>query len=395
MGTAVIVDAVRTACGRRNGMLAGWHSVDLAGVVLSALTERSALDPALVDDVVMGCVMQVGEQSLNVARNAALAAGFPESVPATTVDRQCASSQQAVHFVAQAVMAGAYDVAIAGGVESMTRVPMGASMQVVGAGMPFGPAVTARYASVGGLVPQGVAAELMAERWSLSREAMDSYAAESQRRATVARDGGRFAREIVAVPVRDGNGHATGEVFDVDEGIRPDTTSEGLAGLKPAFTPGGMVTAGNSCQISDGAAAALIMSDERCHALGLTPRARIHAFAVAGVDPVLMLNGPIRATERVLERAKLRLDDIDVFEVNEAFASVVLAWAAELRPDMSRVNVNGGAIAIGHPLGASGARLLATLVHELERVGGRFGLQVMCAGGGQATALIIEGMQAP
>lgn len=395
VGTAVIVDAVRTACGRRNGKLAGWHSVDLGASVLSALTERNDLDPALVDDVVLGCVMQVGEQGLNVARNAVLAAGFPESVPGTTIDRQCASSQQAVHFAAQAVMAGAYDVAIAGGVESMTRVPMGISLQVVGAGMPFGPAVMARYAPAGGLVPQGIAAELMAERWGVSREAMDAYASESQQRAARARDEGRFAREIVAVTVRDGNGHTTGEVFDTDEGIRGATTPETLAGLKPAFTPGGMVTAGNSSQISDGAAAVLIMSEERCASLGLTPRARLCAFALAGVDPVLMLSGPIPATERVLERAKLRLDDIDVFEVNEAFASVLLAWAKELHPDMGRVNVNGGAIALGHPLGASGARLLTTLVHELDRVHGRYGLQVMCTGGGQAAALIIERMETP
>ncbi|MDP9404018.1 MAG: thiolase family protein [Actinomycetota bacterium] len=392
MATAVIVDAVRTACGRRNGKLAGWHSTDLAASVLGALVERSDLDPGLVDDVVMGCVMQVGEQSLNVARNAVLAAGFPESVPGTTVDRQCGSSQQAVHFAAQAVMAGACDVVIAAGVESMTRVPMGVSMQVVGAGMPFGPAVLARYAAAGGLVPQGVAAELMAERWRLSREALDEYAARSQQRAAQARDQGRFSGQIVPLAVRDANGHAGAEVFDADEGIRDGTTAEALAALKPAFTPGGMVTAGNSSQISDGAAAVLVMSEERCSAMGLTPRARLCAFAVAGVDPVLMLSGPIPATQRVLERAKLTIDDIDVFEVNEAFAAVVLAWSAELRPDMDKVNVNGGAIALGHPLGASGARLLATLVNELERSNGRYGLQVMCTGGGQGSALVIERM---
>lgn len=386
----MIVDAVRTACGRRNGKLAGWHSVDLAASVLRALVERCDLDPGLVDDVVMGCVMQVGEQSLNVARSAVLAAGFPEAVPATTIDRQCASSQQAVHFAAQAVMAGSCDVAIAAGVESMTRVPMGVSMQVVGAGMPFGPAVMARYAPAGGLVPQGVAAELMAERWGLSREALDEYAVRSQRRAGRARDEGRFAREIVPVAVRDDNGHTTAEVLDADEGIRAGTTPDVLAGLKPAFTPGGTVTAGNSSQISDGAAAMLIMSEERCAALGLVPRARFCAFALAAVDPVLMLSGPIPATRRVLEQAKLTTEDIDVFEVNEAFASVVLAWASELRPDMDRVNVNGGAIALGHPLGASGARLSATLLNELERTGGRYGLQVMCAGGGQAAALVME-----
>ncbi|HUP70470.1 MAG TPA: thiolase family protein [Acidimicrobiales bacterium] len=390
MGTAVIVDAVRTACARRNGKLSGWHSTDLAASVLRALVERSDLDPVLVDDVVMGCVMQVGEQSLNVARNAVLAAGFPESVPGTTVDRQCASSQQAVHFAAQAVMAGACDVVIAAGVESMSRVPMGVSMEVVGAGMPFGPGLRGRYAEAGGLVPQGVAAELMAERWGLSRETLDDYAAGSQQRAAKARLDGRFAAEMVPLAVRDQNGHTTGETFEADEGIRPGTTAEVLATLKPAFTPGGTVTAGNSSQISDGAAAVLVMSEERCSALGLVPRARLRAFAVSGVDPILMLSGPISATQRVLERAKLAVDDIDLFEVNEAFASVVLAWAAELRPDMARVNVNGGAIALGHPIGASGARVLATLVNELERRDGRYGLQVMCTGGGQGTALVIE-----
>ncbi|MDP9386597.1 MAG: thiolase family protein [Actinomycetota bacterium] len=388
MPSAVVVDAVRTGIGRRNGKLRGWHPVDLAGEALRALVTRSDLDPALVDDVVMGCVMQVGEQGLNVGRNAVLAAGFPESVPATTVDRQCGSSQQAAHFAAQGVMAGAYDVVIAAGVESMTRVPMGASMQV--GGMPFGPSVFRRYAPAGGLVPQGVSAELVAERWGLSREDLDAYGARSQQRAAAARAEGRFAGEIVPVAVRDENGHDTGEVFADDEGIRPDTTVEALAALKPAFTEDGVVTAGNSSQISDGAAAVLVMSEERCAALGLTPRARFSAFAVAGVDPVTMLTAPIPATAKVLERAKVELDDVDVVELNEAFASVVLAWERELRPDTARVNVNGGAIALGHPLGASGARLLTTLVHELERTGGRWGLQVMCEGGGLANATLVE-----
>lgn len=388
MPSAVVVDAVRTGIGRRNGKLRGWHPVDLAGEALRALVTRSDLDPALVDDVVMGCVMQVGEQGLNVGRNAVLAAGFPESVPATTVDRQCGSSQQAAHFAAQGVMAGAYDVVIAAGVESMTRVPMGASMQV--GGMPFGPSVFRRYAPAGGLVPQGVSAELVAERWGLSREDLDAYGARSQQRAAAARAEGRFAGEIVPVAVRDENGHDTGEVFADDEGIRPDTTVEALAALKPAFKEDGVVTAGNSSQISDGAAAVLVMSEERCAALGLTPRARFSAFAVAGVDPVTMLTAPIPATAKVLERAKVELDDVDVVELNEAFASVVLAWERELRPDTARVNVNGGAIALGHPLGASGARLLTTLVHELERTGGRWGLQVMCEGGGLANATLVE-----
>jgi len=380
VSAAVIVDAVRTPIGRRNGALAGWHPADLAAVVLRALVDRNHLDPAMVDDVVVGCVMQVGEQALNVGRSAVLAAGFPESVPAVTVDRQCGSSQQALHFAAQGVAAGAYEVAIAAGVESMTRVPMGSSMQVPGAGLPFGPAVFARYADRGGLVPQGTSAELVAERWRLSREDLDAYAVGSQQRAAAAWTAGRFAAEVVAV----------GGDLAADEGVRPDTTPEALAALKPAFTPGGVVTAGNSSQISDGAAAVLVMSEERCAALGLVPRARVVEVALAGVDPVTMLTAPIPATAAVLERAKLHLDDIDLVEVNEAFASVVLAWARELRPDPDRVNVNGGAIALGHPLGASGARLAATLVWELSRRGGRYGLQVMCEGGGQANATLLE-----
>ena len=389
MPVAVLVDAVRTPGGKRNGKLRGWHAADLAAEALKGLVARNDLDPALIDDVVMGCVMQVGEQALNVGRNAVLAAGFPESVPATTVDRQCGSSQQAVHFAAQGVMAGAYDVVVAAGVEAMSRVPMGASMQV--GGMPFGPSVFRRYADAGGLVPQGIAAELIAERWGLTREELDAYGARSQQRAAAARAAGKFDAEIVPVAVRDDNGHDTGEVFAADEGIRPDTTVETLTTLKPSFKPdGGVVTAGNSSQITDGAAAVLIMSEERCTSLGLTPRARFSAFALAGVDPVSMLTGPIPATEKVLERAKLSLDDVDVVELNEAFASVVLAWEREVHPDMERVNVNGGAIALGHPLGASGARLLATLVGELERSGGRLGLQVMCEGGGLANAMIVE-----
>ena len=389
MPVAVLVDAVRTPGGKRNGKLRGWHAADLAAEALKGLVARNDLDPALIDDVVMGCVMQVGEQALNVGRNAVLAAGFPESVPATTVDRQCGSSQQAVHFAAQGVMAGAYDVVVAAGVEAMSRVPMGASMQV--GGMPFGPSVFRRYADAGGLVPQGIAAELIAERWGLTREELDAYGARSQQRAAAARAAGRFDAEIVPVAVRDDNGHDTGEVFAADEGIRPDTTVETLATLKPSFKPdGGVITAGNSSQITDGAAAVLIMSEERCTALGLAPRARFTAFALAGVEPVSMLTGPIPATEKVLERAKLTLDDVDVVELNEAFASVVLAWEREVHPDMDRVNVNGGAIALGHPLGASGARLLATLVGELERSGGRLGLQVMCEGGGLANAMVVE-----
>jgi acetyl-CoA acyltransferase len=389
MTTAVIVDAVRTPGGKRNGKLSGWHAVDLAAQPLKALVERNGLDPAQVDDVIMGCVMQVAEQALNIGRNAVLAAGFPESVPATTVDRQCGSSQQAIHFAAQGVMAGAYDVVIAAGVEHMTHTPMGSSV-VRDLGFPFGPTVMGRYADRGGLVGQGISAEMIADQWNLSREDLDAFGARSQQLAARATAEGRFDNEIVPVAVKDGEGKPTGEVLRSDEGIRPDTTPETLAGLKPAFKPDGKVTAGNSSQITDGAAAVLIMSEEKANALGLRPRARFHAFALAGVDPVTMLTGPIPATKAVLDKAKLQLDDIDLVEINEAFASVVLAWEKELHPDMDKVNVNGGAIALGHPLGGSGAKLMATLLNELERTGGRYGLQTMCEGGGLANATIIE-----
>ncbi len=395
MPTAVIVDAVRTAGGKRNGRLSGWHPADLAAETLKALVERNGLDPTLIDDVIMGCVMQVGGQALNVARNAVLAANFPESVPATTVDRQCGSSQQSLHFAAQGVMAGAYDVAVAAGVEVMSLVPMGASVAVPNVGGPFGPRVEERYRPDGGLVPQGISAEMIADRWGLTREDLDAYGARSQQRAARATAEGRFEREIVAVParVRDketGRVVEPGEMVTADEGIRPETTTEALATLKPAFKPDGKVTAGNSSQITDGASAVLVMSEEKAGALGLVPRARFHAFALSGVDPVTMLTGPIPATTKVLERAKLTLEDIDLVEINEAFASVVLAWAEEHHPDMAKVNVNGGAIALGHPLGASGTKLAATLLNELERTGGRWGLLTMCEGGGLANALVIE-----
>jgi acetyl-CoA acyltransferase len=400
MPTAVIVDAVRSPGGKRNGKLSGWHPADLAGEILAALVARNDLDPALVDDVIMGCVMQIGAQGVNVARNAVLAAGFPESVPATTIDRQCGSSQQSVHFAAQGVMAGAYDVVIAAGVEVMSLVPMGATMFAPNTGMPFGPRMMARYQPAGGLVPQGISAEMIAERWGLSRTDLDTFGARSQQFAQVATEEGRFEREIIplAVKARD---KESGQIIEPsavggravlarDEGIRPGTTVETLSHLKPAFKTDGVVTAGNSSQITDGASAVLIMSEERALSLGLTPRARFHSFALAGVDPITMLSGPIPATVAVLERGKLTLDDIDLIEINEAFASVVLAWEKELHPDMARVNVNGGAIALGHPLGASGTKLLATLLNELERRGGRYGLQTMCEGGGLANALIIE-----
>ena len=387
MATAVIVDAVRTPLGRRNGALREWHPVDLAAHVLRSLVERNDLDPALVDDVIAGCVSQTGEQALNVARSAALAAGFPESVPGTTVDRQCGSGQQALHFAAQGVMAGAYDVVIAAGVESMTRVPMGSTIRN-GPGKPFGPLVSQRYLRAGGLIPQGLAAERIAEQWGLTREELDAYSLESHRRAVRATDEGRFAGEIVPVTVESGTGKRQ---FEVDEGIRRDTGPEALAALKPAFVAvGGTVTAGNSCQLSDGAAAVLVMSEERAVELGLVPRARFVSFAVCGADPLTMLTAIIPATTTVLDRCGLTLDLVDVVEVNEAFASVVLAWAAEHGPDMERVNVNGGAIALGHPLGCSGVRLTATLLGELERSGGRYGLQTICEGGGMANALVME-----
>jgi acetyl-CoA acyltransferase len=395
MPTAVIVDAVRTAGGKRNGKLSGWHPADLAAETLTALVERTGIDPGIVDDVVMGCVMQAGAQSVNVGRNAVLAAGWPEAVPATTVDRQCGSSQQAAHFAAQAVIAGAADVVVAAGVEVMSQVPMGASIGDGKFGFPFGPRVNKRYADVGGLVPQGISAELIADKWGLTREQLDAFGAESQRRAAQATAEGRFDNEIIPVRAihRDketGDITESDELVTRDEGIREGTTVETLANLKPAFKPDGKVTAGNSSQITDGASAALIMSEEKAAALGLRPRARFHTFALAGVDPVTMLTGPIPATHKVLERSGLSIGDIDLFEVNEAFASVVLAWQLETGGDLAKTNVNGGAIALGHPLGCSGTKLLATLLNELERTGGRYGLQTMCEGGGMANATIIE-----
>jgi acetyl-CoA acetyltransferase family protein len=383
MPTAVIVDAIRTPLGKRNGRLREWHPVDLAAQTLKGLADRTGLDPALVDDVVLGCVMQVGEQSLNIARNAVLAAGWPDSVPGTTVDRQCGSSQQAAHFAAQGVIAGAYDVVVAGGVEVMSRVPMGASIADRQFGFPFGPEVRRRYEPEGGLVPQGVSAELIAEKWGIGREEMDAFGLRSQQYAARARDEGRYDREIL--PVLD----ADGKEMTTDEGIR-ESSLEKLASLKPSFKEDGVVTAGNSSQITDGAAAMLIMSEERAAELGITPRARFVEFALAGADPRLMLTAPIPATEKVLKRAGMTLDQIDLVEINEAFASVVLAWEMEHHPDMDKVNVNGGAIALGHPLGCSGARLMATLVNELERTRSRYGLQTMCEGGGLANAVIIE-----
>ncbi|HVB90689.1 MAG TPA: thiolase family protein [Acidimicrobiales bacterium] len=389
MPNAVIVDAVRTPVGRRGGRLSGWHATDLAAQPLAALLARNDLDPALVEDVIMGCTMTVGEQAMNIGRNAALAAGFPESVPGTTVDRQCGSAQQAIHFAAQAVMSGAMDVAIGSGVESMSRVPIGSTTDP-GPGEAYGPLYKERYE----LIHQGECAEEIARRWKVSRDDMDALALRSHQRAARATDEGRFAGEIVALEARvhpdvPGAADVTG-MMEVDEGVRRDTSLEKLRGLRPAFSETGSVTAGTSSQISDGAAAVLIMSEERATSLGLRPRARFHTFAVAANDPQIMLTAVIPATKLVLAKSKLSLADIDLIEINEAFASVVLAWEREFHLDMDKVNVNGGAIAIGHPTGCSGARLMATLLNELERTGGRFGLQTMCEGGGQANATIIE-----
>jgi acetyl-CoA acyltransferase len=386
MRSAVIVDAVRTPVGRRNGSLKDIHPVDLASIPLKAVVARQDLDPGLVEDVIMGTVMQTGEQGLNVGRNAALAAGFPEDVVGTTIDRQCGSSQQSAHFAAQGVMAGAYDVVIAAGVESMTRVPMGITAQQ-GPGMPFGPLVLERYAN--GLVPQGISAEMLADKWGLSREELDVLALESHRRAAQATEEGRFETQIVPVTLPDGS------VMTRDEGIRFDTSIEKLAGLQPAFKPDGVVTAGNSSQISDGAAALLIMAEDKAEELGLTPMARFTHFSLAGVDPVMMLTGPIPATSKILDRSGLTIDEIDLFEVNEAFATVTAAWRIEHGGSdpmalWDRTNVNGGAIALGHPLGASGARLMTNLVHEMVRTGARRGLQTMCEGGGMANGTLLE-----
>jgi acetyl-CoA acyltransferase len=396
--TAVIVDVVRTPVGRRNGRLSGWHAVDLAARPLAALVERTGIDPAMVEDVIYGCTMTVGEQAMNIGRNAALAAGFPDTVPGTTVDRQCGSAQQAIHFAAQAVAAGAMEVAIGGGIEAMSRVPIGSTTES-GPGDAYGPAVRHRF----DFIHQGLSAEEIAARWDIGREEMDRFALRSHERATRAQREGRFDGEILPTDTRRATvidkvaqagtdeGDPAGEgPLSSDEGVRADASYERMAALRPAFKEDGRITAGSSSQISDGAAAALIMSEERAGQLGLRPRARFHTFAVAANDPVIMLTAPIPATTLVLEKAKLSIDDMDVIEINEAFASVVLAWEQEHHPDPERVNPNGGAIAIGHPTGASGARLLATLLGELERTGGRYGLQTMCEGGGQANATIIE-----
>jgi acetyl-CoA acyltransferase len=396
MPEAVIVDVVRLASGKGKpgGALSETKPVELLAHVLRALVERNDLDPARVDDVIGGCVGQAGEQALNISRTALLSAGFPESVPATTVDRQCGSSQQAAHFAAQGVIAGAYDMVIAAGVESMSRVPMGFST----AGQsPYGPSIAARYPD--GLVGQGISAELITAKWKLEREALDAFAAQSHQRAAQAAADGFFGREILPIDVVDADGNRV--THTVDETVRATTTTtEGLAGLKPSFYSeqyaqrfpeiGWHITPGNSSPLTDGASGALIMSDAMASTLGLTPRARFHSFSVAGDDPVFMLTAPIPATHKVLARAGLSIDDIDAYEVNEAFAPVPLAWAHEFGADPAKLNPRGGAIALGHALGSSGTRLLSTLVNHLEATGGRYGLQTMCEGAGMANATIIE-----
>jgi acetyl-CoA acyltransferase len=379
MNNAVIVGAARTAVGRRNGKLATVRPDDLLADALKALVQRTKIDPAEVEDVVIGCVDQLGEQGFNIARNAALIAGFPLDVCGTTLDRMCGSGQQAANFAAMGVMSGQYECVIAGGVENMSRVPMGSNASGPGEG-PLSPRLQALY----NIVPQGISAEMLAEQWGLKREELDKFSGESHEKAGRAIAEGRFKREIVPITLPDGT------VFDTDEGVRVPVNWEKLASLAPSFKPDGVVTAANSSQISDGAATLLIMSEARAKALGLTPRARIVATSLAGVDPTIMLTGPIPATQRVLKKAGLKIDQIDVFEINEAFASVVLAWERELHPDMERVNVNGGAIALGHPLGCSGGRLMNTLLHELERTKKRYGLQTMCIGFGQGIGTIIE-----
>ncbi|KPV44732.1 thiolase family protein [Alicyclobacillus ferrooxydans] len=386
MYEAVIVDVARTPIGRRKGTLAGTHPVDLLAGLLEKVIARNGIPPEVVDDVIVGCVMQAGEQALNIGRNAWLSAGLPESVPATTVDRQCGSSLQALHFAAQGVMSGAYDVAIAAGVESMTRVPMGATVR--GLGSPSTAALRDRYNLGERWFSQAVGAEMIAKQWGFSREQLDAFSLRSHQLAYQASLEGAYESQIVPVNVTDTEGNP--QVFKADEGIRPTTSLEKLSALQPAFEGLDLITAGNSSQISDGASAVLVMSREAAEKYGLRPRARFVSFSVVGDDPVKMLTGPIPATKKALARAGLTVDDIDLFEVNEAFAPVVLAWQHEIGAPWDKVNVNGGAIALGHPLGATGTRIVSTLLGELERRQGRYGLVAICEGGGTANATIIE-----
>jgi len=390
MAEAYIVTTARTAGGRRGGKLAGWHPVDLAAQVIDALVARSGIDPAAVDDVILGCVSQVGEQATNVARNAVLASKLPESVPGTSVDRQCGSSQQALHFAAQAVMSGTMDAVIAAGVESMTRVPMftpNALPAKAGLGVYMSPAMQRRYPGVE--FSQFMGAEMIAKNYGLPKDALDAYALESHRRAIAATREGAFKDEIVPVEIRLADGSASGEMHTIDEGIRFDATLEAIAGVK-LIAEGGRCTAATASQICDGASGVLVVNERGLKALGAKPLARIHHLSVMGHDPVIMLEAPIPATERALKRAGMRIDDIDLYEVNEAFAPVPLAWLQTLGADPARLNVNGGAIALGHPLGASGTKLMTTLVNALGQRGKRYGLQTMCEGGGMANVTIVE-----
>jgi acetyl-CoA acyltransferase len=381
MNDAVIVAAVRTPVGKRNGALSGVHPVDLSAHVLNALAERAGIDPELVDDVIWGCVGQFGEQTFDIARNAVLSAGWPLSVPGVTVDRQCGSSQQSVHFAAAGLVGGQYDVVVAGGVESMSRVPMGASMGREGAN-PSGSSLHTVFHDVP--PNQGIGAEMIADRWGLSRSQLDEFSLASHAKAAAAIDEGSFAGQITAVKLEDGT------VVDTDEGVRRGGSLESMAKLKPAFRPDGVIHAGNSSQISDGSAALLMMTSAKAAELGLTPLARVHTAVLAADDPVIMLTAPIPATKKALARSGLTVDDIGVFEVNEAFAPVPLAWLAEIGADPARLNPNGGAIALGHPLGGSGARIMTTMLHHMVDHGLRYGLQTMCEGGGQANATILE-----
>lgn len=383
MRDAVIVEAVRTPVGKRNGGLSPVASADLSALVLNALVDRVGIDPVLVDDVVWGCVSQIGEQAFDIARNAVLGAGWPETVPGTTVDRQCGSSQQAVHFAAAGLISGQYDVVVAGGVESMSRIPMGSSAD---GKWPFGEGFRRRY-NVDVPPNQGLGAEMINEKWGFSRTQLDEFGLESHEKAATAQDEGRFDAQITPVSTKVDGMSST---VTADEGVRRGGTLEGLSKLKPAFKEDGRVTAGNSSQISDGSAALLMTTSEKAAELGLTPLARVHTAVLAGDDPIIMLTAPIAATARALKRSGLSLNEIGAFEVNEAFASVPLAWLADTGADAKAVNPNGGAIALGHPLGGSGARIMTTLVHHMRDNGIRYGLQTMCEGGGQANATIIE-----
>jgi acetyl-CoA acyltransferase len=383
MAEAVIVEAVRSPVGKRNGGLSGVHAGELSAQVLNGLVERAGIEPGIVDDVIWGCVMQAGEQALDIARTAVLAAGWPESVPGVTVDRQCGSSQQSVHFAAAGVIAGHYDVVVAGGVESMSRTPMGSSL--ANGGHPYPEAFRNRYSQTPN---QGIGAEMIADQWGFSRTDLDQFSLGSHEKAAAAQDSGAFEDQIVGIKTKDADGNDT--VVLQDEGIRRGGTIESIGKIKPAFKEDGVIHAGNSSQISDGSAALLFMSADKAKSLGLTPIAKVHTAVLAGADPVIMLTAPIPATQKALKRSGLSLDDIGVFEVNEAFAPVPLAWLKDIGADEKKLNPNGGAIALGHPLGGSGARIMTTMLYHMRDKGIQYGLQTMCEGGGQANATILE-----